>query len=213
MKNKLFLLAFFCMCAIGMNAQSDSQYYLAQAWECLNSENCDGAQRNYDVYKQMTGKRNSSLEGAIQNCMRTKSSSTKRYKIGDDMPITLNYTIAKSSTGVEKMHSSKFIGRIVYLDNSGEHGKACYNYGSGNLTEAFDGMLLGLRLIPTYEEFRKLIPNLIKLGFEEGDEFWTRTSNDSQTYKCIRLGIDGRSSAIYKDKDTGYSGILIIANF
>ena len=56
---------------------TDYSSYLAQAWECLNSSNCDAAQRNYDMYKEMTGNRNPSLEGAISRCIQEKSVPAK----------------------------------------------------------------------------------------------------------------------------------------
>lgn len=79
MKTRFFVFAVVAAITFGMTvqAQSDNSYYLAQAWECLNSGNCDGAQRNYDVYKQMTGKLNSSLEEGIGRCKQEKSMSAK----------------------------------------------------------------------------------------------------------------------------------------
>lgn len=77
MKNKLFLLAFFCMCVFGVNAQSDYSSYLNKALEKLEAGDCEAGRRFYNVYKELSGKSVLSVEELISDCSRSAG-----YKLG-----------------------------------------------------------------------------------------------------------------------------------
>lgn len=85
MRTKLFLIAVCTFCVTTLVAQSDNSSYLAQAWECLNSSNCDAAQRNYDLYKELSGERNLSLEKAIGDCLAKSSKKSAKSKSRVDL--------------------------------------------------------------------------------------------------------------------------------
>ena len=206
-KTLLILIAVMVGCSI--NAQSDYSNYLNKALEKLEAGECESAQRFYNIYKELSGSQSSYVESRIQEC----SEKGKKYKIGEAMDMNVNYSLTNETTGTKKSFSNKFHGQIAYVDNSGNHGMAVYYYGSGNLTDPFDGILIPLGWLPTYSEFLQFLPNLYKLGFEEGDEFWTRSSNDSQTYKCVKIGRNGQCTTVYRDKEKGSSGILLKGNF
>lgn len=151
MKKRFFVFAVVTAITFGMTvqAQSDNSYYLAQAWECLNSGNCDGAQRNYDVYKQMTGTRSSSIENAIFECSQSKKNSEKKsYSIGDE---------AKDFVGYEGY-------KIAYLDASGKHGFAVKLEGEGERPIGNSS--------PSFSECEILYRNRLSLGLS--GEYWTK---------------------------------------
>lgn len=78
MKQKVLIILVAIVYAHIVTAQtSDYSSYLVQAWECLHSENCEAAQRNYNVYKELSGDKNASLEEAISNCK--KQSTPAKY--------------------------------------------------------------------------------------------------------------------------------------
>lgn len=209
MRTKIFFSALFAMVALSISAQSDYSTLLDKTMEKLSSGDCEGAQKLYNAYKELSGSPSSYVESKIREC----SEKGNKYKVGEAMDMNVNYSLTNESTGQKKIFSDKLHGQIAYVDNSGNHGIAVYYYGSGNLTDPFDGILIHLGWLPTYSEFQQILPNLYKLGFEEGDEFWTRNSNDSQTYKCVKIGRNGQCTTVYKDKEKGSSGILLKGNF
>lgn len=64
----------FAICA----QTNDYTSYLSKARECVEAGNCDAAQRNYNVYKDLSGGRDYSLEEAIVKCK--EKSSIKNVK-------------------------------------------------------------------------------------------------------------------------------------
>lgn len=80
MKAKFFWIALFSICGCAISAQtSDYTSYLSKARECITSGNCEAAQRNYNVYKDLSGKVDYKLEEAIRDCKNSKSSSLAEY--------------------------------------------------------------------------------------------------------------------------------------
>ena len=71
-KTKLLLFALFATIVIGAYAQSDPNTYLDNAWKLLEAKDCEGAQRNYDIYKKLTGNTVSYLQSGINNCKNNK---------------------------------------------------------------------------------------------------------------------------------------------
>lgn len=49
-------------------AQEDYNYYLQKARQRIVEGDCDGAQRSYNVYKELSGTRNTSIEESIYYC-------------------------------------------------------------------------------------------------------------------------------------------------
>ena len=55
-------------------AQEDYDKYLQKAWQRLEEGNCNAAQRNYDVYKELTHKEDALVEKGIKDCIWEKDS-------------------------------------------------------------------------------------------------------------------------------------------
>ena len=71
MKAKFIIILAAVMSALLGQAQtSDYASYIDQAWTCLDNGNCDAAQRNYNVYKTLSGSTNYNLERAIIDCRK-----------------------------------------------------------------------------------------------------------------------------------------------
>lgn len=66
----LVLLLFACNT---IWAQDDYSFYLQKARQSLAEGDCDGAQRSYNVYKELSGYRNTSIEESIYDCQRNQS--------------------------------------------------------------------------------------------------------------------------------------------
>ena len=74
MKCNPFFLTFFAMIAFYAYAQSDYSFYLNQAKKQIEQGNCDGAERNYNVYKELTGKSSDSLEKLLKmECLKKET--------------------------------------------------------------------------------------------------------------------------------------------
>lgn len=148
------MLAMFSFSA---NAQTDDySSYLTRAWECLDSGNCDAAQRNYNVYKEMTGNSNPSLENAINNCQNPPQLPVKKtYNVGDN---------AKDIVGTDD-----YI--IAYLDSSGEHGFAIRK-GTGK----YESTWYASSSAPSISELRLLYNNRYVLNLT--GEYWSSTMVD-----------------------------------
>lgn len=155
MKAKTLFVLILTAIAINCNAQSDYSTYLNKAREKIEAGDCEGAQKFYNVYKELSGQTSSSLEKSISDCNKQKNSQ-KTYSIGDD--------------------AKDFIGRegykIAYLDASGKHGFAI-KYDS--YTEFPHGYALPEygRLGPTIAELRMMNANRYNLGLS--GEYWSET--------------------------------------
>lgn len=138
-----------------MFAQSDYNFYLQKAQQLLAEGNCDGAQKNYNVYMELAQMTNYDLEQAIEECNKSKDSknskeeSQKSYNIGDN--------------------ATDFIGyggyKIAYLDASGKHGFAIKEDGESITTDTYNA--------PSIDELRIIYYNRYSLGLS--GEYWSKT--------------------------------------
>lgn len=82
MKTKL-LFAFCVLFVCNLAAQSDYSSYLDQSMDELGKGNCEGAQKWYNVYKELSGETKSSVQTLIDDCKaeKLKQSEKKRSKI------------------------------------------------------------------------------------------------------------------------------------
>lgn len=112
MKTKLFVVVVFIMMAHISSAQSDNyQHYLDKALEKLDSCDCESAQRNYHVYKELSGNILPELEQNIENCFeKVKSSEHSKFlnmameklEAGDCESAQKYYDIYKELSGESK---------------------------------------------------------------------------------------------------------------
>lgn len=82
MKKKL-LFAFCVLFVCNLAAQSDYSSYLDQSMNELGKGNCEGAQKWYNVYKELSGETKSSVQTLIDDCKaeKLKQSEKKKSKI------------------------------------------------------------------------------------------------------------------------------------
>jgi hypothetical protein len=66
--------------------QTDYSDYLKQAREKAEAGDCEGAQRFYNVYVEMTGETDAVVNNAIQQCYENNSmKEPRKYKVGEDV--------------------------------------------------------------------------------------------------------------------------------
>lgn len=63
-------------------AQDDYNYYLQKAQQRIDEGDCTGAQKYYNVYKELSGKELTSFEVLIEDCMEEN-----RFRIGDKIDV------------------------------------------------------------------------------------------------------------------------------
>ena len=164
---KRTLILFFCFSSLLFSgyAQSDYSSYLDKALQKLESGDCDGAQKMYNVYKDLTGNTSASVERLIADCQHD---TTKTYKVGDRIVIDGNFY------------------KVAYVEDGGKRGFAVCEMGSGPLKKEY----LEQRKIPTWSEFNLIKENnkILKL---DGRYWADRTSGSS--YYVYRLA-EGVSS-------------------
>lgn len=156
MKTHLIIASIFTAFAITCNAQSDYSSYLNKTMEKLEAGDCEGAQKIYNVYKELSGSTVLSIEEMISDCGKEK-----KYKVGDLINVNgEEYTVA-------------------YTRDEGEHGFAIFNEGWGWL-ESDDRSrynsercekYLYQKGVPTLDELRQIYANkdILKLY----DTYWT----------------------------------------
>lgn len=80
MKSKILLLVAFIFVSLGSIAQTaDYSDYLKSARKHLSSGNCEKAQLHYNVYKEMTGKRDKKLEIELEECRPNEFGDSQDY--------------------------------------------------------------------------------------------------------------------------------------
>ncbi|MCR4665224.1 MAG: hypothetical protein K5660_07650 [Paludibacteraceae bacterium] len=85
MKTKLFFIAVCMMCAANMVAQSDDSDYLDRVMKELSKENCEGAQKWYDAYKEVSGQFKPSVQALIDDCRVEKQKKNEKKPKRDYM--------------------------------------------------------------------------------------------------------------------------------
>ena len=77
MKRLFLIITLIATIGFEAKGQSNPQDYLDMAKEKLEAGDCAAAQRNYNVYKELTGSRNITLEEAINRCKQDKTAVSK----------------------------------------------------------------------------------------------------------------------------------------
>lgn len=82
MRTKLFLVIVCSLCVANMHAQSDYSNYLDDSMKELGTGNCEGAQKLYNVYKELSGQSKPSVQTLIDDCLAKKQKKEgKKSKI------------------------------------------------------------------------------------------------------------------------------------
>lgn len=183
MKTRTFLLALFAMVAFGVNAQTDYSNYLNKAMQKLDEGDCTAAEKQYNVYKEMTGNYVASIEELIADCKKTPPTTNKKYAVGDKIIIDGK------------------IYKVAYIEDGGLHGFAVCENGSGKKPSN--------DIIPTWAEY-KLIKKANKTLKLSG-RYWSTRAYNSNYSRHFVCGIGGFSSFDVSDSDV--YDILLIHRF
>lgn len=157
-------------------AQDDYGFYLQKARQRLAEGDCEGAQRNYNVYKELSGSRNYSLEENIKECEKPVPELHKSYGVGDDAKDFIGYNGFK----------------IAYIDASGKHGFAIKEDGESTTTDTYNA--------PSLDELRIIYSNRYSLGLS--GEYWSKTDANSLNR---RYTIDFSTGETHQRKWGSYS--------
>lgn len=155
MKTKTLLFTFFAMVTFTMSAQTDYSSYLNKAMEKLEAGDCVGAQKMYNVYKDLTGKSMPSVESLLEDCKQEKTVS-----VGDSIQVgNMEYQVA-------------------YVRDGGKHGLAIANRNWNSIYHYGYQTSITRKGVPTLEELRLIYANrdIIRLY----DIYWSCTSCDSK---------------------------------
>lgn len=164
MKTKL-LFAFCVLFVCNVAAQSDYSSYLTQSMDELKKGNCEGAQKWYNVYKELSGESKPSVQVMIDDCIQ-KVNEEKSYSIGDKIKI------------------DNKIYKVAYVEDGGKHGFAVCENGSGSKPDN--------SVIPTWAEFKLIDKNnkVLKLC----GKYWSTRCDSGNWYYTYGLGGRGSGS-------------------
>lgn len=85
MRTKLFLIAVCTFCVATSVAQSDYSNYLDDSMKELGKGNCEGAQKLYNVYKELSGQSKPSVQTLINECKADKLRKEEQKKSKIDL--------------------------------------------------------------------------------------------------------------------------------
>ena len=119
----LFLTAILLICNTGLFAQDETgAHYLQTIEKRLKEGDCENAQKNYNVYKGLTGKTNADLQRRINECKNppVKSTTSKDdYKKGKDFYDKRDYTQAvvwfRKAAEQGYAEAQNYLGRCYYF--------------------------------------------------------------------------------------------------
>jgi hypothetical protein len=174
---KISIFAAMLLCSTAAWSQTDDteNQVMQKVTEALSQGDCDRAQRNYNVWKDLTQTTNSSVESRIKSCFDAKETATTKEdtKSNSVLQVGQNYTAIYYKQGDE--YSCK--GIIAYLDYSGKHGLLLRDEKRSNKTPKSWSVEAPWK-VPTKEELETIYKNKIKLGLN--DEYWSSTKK-----KCL----------------------------
>jgi hypothetical protein len=179
---KISIFATILLCSTVAWAQIDDteNQVMQKITEALSQGDCDRAQRNYNIWKDLTQTTDSTVEGKIKFCVEAKN---PRYIAKRKTLSTTTSVDAKSKTALQigQKHKISVIGndgklyscegRIAYLDASGEHGllltEERKNASTYHRTDRY------YKRFPTKGELELIYKNKSILGLF--DEYWSST--------------------------------------
>ena len=181
MKTKLVFLAMFAMIALTVNAQSEYDVYLQKARQRLAEGDCEGARKNYNVYKELTQKTDKSLERGIAEC-------------GPDAPLSLDELKSAGFRFLKEYSRVKVVSRSDYqtvsIFNGGPYlvdNMACFG-GQVSNSGLLNGVVIlkssGDRAYLAYICNGKVAFPMLEFGYYDGGYFMALQEGNS-SYGCI----------------------------
>lgn len=190
MKQIFLIISVFCI-AVYVSAQTDYSEYLNKAIEKLEAGDCNGAQKFYNVYKELTEKTVSSVETLIADCKR-------ELRLGD----------------VIDVNGEQYI--IAHLMENKLHGFAIRDYGIYAMSQSQIKQLTDEQKIPTWEELMIVYKNNQYIGLT--GRYWSETMKKYEGnvysgytfYYGVKDFLSGKE--FIADSDLKY-GVLLIHRF
>ena len=147
---KFFVMVFALLAFIPVVQAQDYDFYLQRVLQRIDEGDCEGAQKNYNVYKEMTGKTMASVEEMIADCL-----DENQFRIGNTINVSgENYIIA-------------------YLTENKQHGFAIKDVGINSLATPQTLGYLSDKKIPSLEEMKIIYQNNGNIGLT--GSYWTRS--------------------------------------
>ena len=132
-------------------AQDDYDFYLQRVLQRIDEGDCEGAQKNYNVYKELSGKTMASVEEMIKDC-------ASQYRLGETINVKgENYIIAYLTENNQHGFAIKDVGGVQDLENQ----------------QAFE--YLRDKKIPSFDEMKLIYQNNAIIGLT--GTYWTRTTS------------------------------------
>ena len=185
MKAKAIFLVLFAMVANMANAQSDYSNYLDESLSEISKGNCEGAQKLYNVYKEMSGSEKPSVQILIDDCNK-KNDENRLYKIND------------------KIEKEGKIYKVAHIEDKGRHGFAICDMGGGSITND----MITNRQLPTRSELKIILRNRRKINVTSG-KYWTMDQSESGHY----FYWDNGWSDWFSGSQSDSHGILLMYRF
>lgn len=190
MKKGIFIVM-FAMFALIASAQSDYSSYLDKALEKLEAGDCESAQKNYNVYKELSGEEKNSVQIMIDDCQKTK---IKKHYLGEKIWIDGRYF------------------RVANLDAQHEHGFAIREQGTSKYLFN-DHLKSGNAHLMSMKELEIILTN--KHIFQLSGKYWTSNVHEimpRQSYWVI--DVDKRTRReVYPEGNGKTYKLLYVINF
>lgn len=185
MKKGIFIVM-FAMSALIASAQTDYSNYLNKALEKLDAGDCESAMKNYNVYKELSGKSVSSVEILLKDCNREKN-----YSVGETMMVGDDAYI------------------IAYVRDEGKHGLAIHNAGWQALKSDYQKYIVQ-KGIPTIAEMKMIYSNRDLVGLY--DIYWVC---DGQCSSCscdtsCKCALDFSIGEFCSRCPSGKNGVILL---
>ena len=178
---KRILMAFALLAFSQVLYAQDYDVYLQKARQRLAEGDCDGARKNYNVYKELTHKTNQSLEQMIAEC-------------GPDAPLSLDELKAAGFRFLKEYKKVKVVSRsdmqTVSIFNGGTYlvdNMACFG-GQVSNSGLMNGVVIlkssGDHAYMTYVCNGKVAFPMLEFGYYDGGYFMALQEGNS-SYGCI----------------------------
>lgn len=168
-------------------AQDDYNFYLQKAQQRIDEGDCAGAQKNYNVYKELSGKTLASFEVLIEDCI-----AENRFRIGDKIDVDGEYYI------------------IAYLTENKQHGFAIKDEGMDNLCNPKTLGFIRNNNIPSLGELEIIYKNNDKIGLTA--VYWTKSLYAVSSYDFYYT-INFLTGKKVPSDQRNTNGILLIHRF
>lgn len=166
---KLIIMVFTLMVFSQTMFAQDCDIYLQKAQQRLEEGDCEGAQRSYNVYKELSGQINDELETQIKDCFNEGKTSWREEEVRSEiLMMKVNKTYSFYKSGQNNPPSEMEVYNRVLSDIRKDYPNRMIGIqeGSGTICGMYKGWWFGGVLRDDYtdytcnQEFEILEPNI-----------------------------------------------------